>query len=232
MDIDKELDALTTPHLTDGCMRAGVAIRAAPFGIRPILPTMRLAGRARPVRHVGSIDAFLEAFETATRGEVLVVDNNGRLDEACIGDLIALEARDLGMAGIVIWGLHRDNLELMEAAFPVFSLGALPNGPQRLDTRRGDVFKSADIGDHIVTASDFVVGDSNGVLFISERDLKTVVEAAASIREVERLQLQEMANGRSLRRQIRFSEYVSKRENDETYTFRRHLQAIEGAGEV
>jgi regulator of RNase E activity RraA len=41
-------------------------------------------------------------------GDVLVVDNGGRLDEACVGDLVALEAKHAGVAGIAIWGLHRD----------------------------------------------------------------------------------------------------------------------------
>jgi regulator of RNase E activity RraA len=39
---------------------------------------------------------------------VLVVDNGGRLDEACAGDLVALEAQAAGLEGLVIWGLHRD----------------------------------------------------------------------------------------------------------------------------
>lgn len=36
---------------------------------------------------------FLEALEGADDGDVLVVDNGGRLDESCVGDLVALEAR-------------------------------------------------------------------------------------------------------------------------------------------
>ena len=58
-----------------------------------------LAGRVCPARHAGSVDAFLEAFETAAPGDVLVVDNGGRLDEASAGDLVALEAQAAGMEG-------------------------------------------------------------------------------------------------------------------------------------
>jgi regulator of RNase E activity RraA len=32
----------------------------------------------------------------------LVIDNGGRLDEGCIGDLIALEAENCGLAGIIL----------------------------------------------------------------------------------------------------------------------------------
>ena len=33
---------------------------------------------------------------TAIAGSVLVVDNGGRTDEACVGDLITLEAKSTG----------------------------------------------------------------------------------------------------------------------------------------
>jgi regulator of RNase E activity RraA len=62
----------------------------------------------------------------ASPGKVLVVDNTGRRDEACIGDLIALETKMAGLAAIVIWGLHRDTPEILQIGLPVFSLGASP----------------------------------------------------------------------------------------------------------
>ena len=36
---------------------------------------------------------FLEAIDSSAPGEVLVDDNGGRVDEACVGDLVALEAK-------------------------------------------------------------------------------------------------------------------------------------------
>ena len=74
---------------------------------------------------------------------MLVVDNAGRDDEACVGDLITLEVRHAGLSGIVIWGLHRDTSELRTIRLPVFSQGALPAGPQRLDAQEPDALASA-----------------------------------------------------------------------------------------
>jgi regulator of RNase E activity RraA len=125
-----QLRNLTTPHLADGCLRTSAPIRFAPAGLRPLVGNMQCAGCARPVRHVGSIDIFFEALEGVKPGEILVIDNGGRLDEACIGDIVLLEVKAAGIAGIVIWGLHRDSKELSEIGFPVFSLGSLPTGPQ------------------------------------------------------------------------------------------------------
>ena len=76
---------------------------------------------------------------------MLVVDNEGRLDEACVGDLMALEAAGAGLAGIVIWGLHRDSVEIREIGLPVFSLGSMPTGPLRLDPRADDALDAATV---------------------------------------------------------------------------------------
>ena len=132
-ELRKRFANLTTAHLADACIRARIPVRCAPALLQAVIPGSRLAGRVSPARHAGSVDVFLEAFEGAAPGDVLVVDNGGRLDESCVGDLVALEARAAGLDGIVIWGLHRDTADVRAIGLPVFSLGAIPTGPQRLD---------------------------------------------------------------------------------------------------
>ncbi len=164
--LQQRFAALTTAHLADACIRAQVPVRCAPALLRAVVPGSRLAGRVCPARHAGSVDAFLEAFETAAPGDVLVVDNGGLLDEACVGDLVALEAHAAGMEGMVIWGLHRDTADIRAIGLPVFSLGAIPTGPLRLDARPPGALESAVVGDCLVTRDDLVLGDDDGVLFV------------------------------------------------------------------
>jgi len=223
---------LTTPHLADGCLATGNAVRCAPAGVKGLSPGMRCVGRAQPVRHVGSIDIFFEAIRQLSDGAVLVVDNDGRTDEACIGDIVLLEAMAAGANGFVVWGLHRDCAELAEIGFPVFSLGSYPSGPQRLHTRSSDFLDRASIGPTIVTRSDFVVADANGVIFIDEQKLPEVVEAAKKYRETEAKQLGAMKSGRSFRDQIKFEAFLDKRKSDPAHGFRQHLKIISAAGEV
>jgi len=81
---------LTTPHVADACMRLGIAVRCAPAGMRPLWSGTHVVGRARPSRHYGSVDVFLEAIDRSVPGDVLVVDNGGRLDEACVGEMVSV----------------------------------------------------------------------------------------------------------------------------------------------
>jgi hypothetical protein len=103
-ELGRRLATLTTAHVADACLRAQIPVRCAPALLQAVVSESRVAGRVCPAQHVGSVDVFLEAFEGAVAGDVLVVDNGGRLDEACVGDLVALEAQAAGLEGLVTGG--------------------------------------------------------------------------------------------------------------------------------
>jgi 4-hydroxy-4-methyl-2-oxoglutarate aldolase len=220
---------LATPLIADGCLRLGLPLRIAPPGIRPLPAGSHVAGRALPVRHYGSVDVFFEAMEMAHPGDILVIDNGGRKDEGCIGDLTALEAQACGLAGMVVWGCHRDTVELERIGFPIFSYGSWPAGPQRLDPPDQDAPVTARFGDFEVDRGDVVFADADGVLFAPSPRAEEILSAANTIWQTERRQAETLQAGKNLREQLRFAEYLAKRSADPAYTFRRHLRDIGGA---
>ena len=220
---------LSTPLIADAALRLKVPFRISPSGIRPVTPNQRLAGPALPVRHFGSVDVFLEARQAARPGDVLVVDNGGRLDEGCIGDLTALEAENCGLAGIIVWGAHRDTPELRQIGLLIFSYSTCPSGPRRLDLRDSSALRSARFGNFVVESSDVVFADDDGCLFVLARHVDDVLPVAHEIWERERRQAEEINNGRSLREQLDFAQYLEKRAADPSYTFREHLRKMGGA---
>ncbi len=228
-ELSQRFERLTSAHLADACLRAAVPVRCAPANLQAVLPGSRVAGRVCPARHAGSVDVFLEAMERAAPGDILVVDNGGRLDESCIGDLVAQEAQAAGLGGLVVWGLHRDTAELRAIGLPVFSLGALPTGPQRQDPREALALESAVVGDWTVTREDVVLGDDDGVLFLPAAQVENLLTLAESIRDTERRQAERIRAGVSLRAQVRFHDYLEQRQKTPSLTFRQHLRAVGGA---
>jgi regulator of RNase E activity RraA len=227
--LSRAFSQLSTPLIADVCLRLGLPLRVAPSGIFPLVKGSFAAGKALPAKHSGSVDVFLEAMEGAQKGDVLVVDNGGRKDEGCIGDLVTLEARACGLSGIVVWGCHRDTAEIIQIGFPVFSYGAYPAGPQRLDTRDPDCLQRAHFGNLQVVKGELVFADDDGVVFAPQKKMKELLSTAGDIGRRERRQAERMKAGESLRQQLHFKDYLKKRSSHPLYSFREHLRQTGGA---
>jgi len=220
---------LATALVADACVRLGVDVRVGPAGLRPAAGTGSIAGRVLPARHSGSVDTFLEAIDHSVPGDILVIDNAGSLDEGCVGDLVTLEAVAAGLAGVVVWGAHRDSAELRAIGLPVFSLGACPAGPRRTDVPPPDALAVAHVGAHVVSPDDWAFADDDGVVFVASGRVDAVLDTASSIHARERQQAAEVRSGISLRSQLRFHEYIVARSLRPDLTFREHLRTIGGA---
>ena len=229
IEVARRFAALTTPLVADGCVRQGVPVRCAPPGVVPLIPGRPIAGRALTVHHHGSVDVFLAALEDARAGDVFVIDNEGRRDEACLGDLIALEAQGSGLAGVVTWGLVRDKAELVAIGLPIYSLGTYPAGPLRA---RPNATNDVLLGDVRVVSGEFVFADDDGVLVVAGADVVGVLDAATEIAHRERAQAELARAGQSLRAQFRFADYLARRAQEPTYTLREHLARLGAAVEV
>lgn len=222
---------LSTAAVADACLRLLVPVRLAPTGMTPLQAGTPFSGIARPITHSGSVDVFLDAIDDSAPGEVLVIDNGGRDDEACVGDLIVLEGKLAGLAGLVVWGRHRDTAQLRRIGLPVMSRGACPLGPLRVPPA-GRAMRSAVLGGVPVTEDDLVVADDDGVLFLGPERRDEVLELAASIVATETRQAERMAGGSSLRQQLDFAAYRRRQAADPDLTLRQHLLELGSAIEA
>lgn len=223
------MTALSTAATADALVRLGLS--APTVALSPVFAGPPVAGPAVPVTHLGSVDVILEVLEDAAPGSVLVVDNGGRRDEACVGDLLTLEAQLAGFAGIVIFGLHRDSTQLVDIGLPVWSLGAFARGPIRVPPV-SSAMRFAVVDGHPVRPGDWVVADDDGVVLVPADSWASVCESAEAIIATEVAQAQRMAGGMSLREQIGFTEYLAIRADRPGYSLREHLAARGGAIET
>jgi len=57
----KKFSQLSTPLIADAALGLHLSIRFAPFGTRAVISEKRVAGRALPAEHFGSVNVFLKA---------------------------------------------------------------------------------------------------------------------------------------------------------------------------
>jgi 4-hydroxy-4-methyl-2-oxoglutarate aldolase len=220
--VSESASALSTAAIADASIRLGIAVRTGPTSLRPLVPGTRFEGPARPVTHLGSVDVLLETIDDAPKGSVMVIDNGGRDDEACVGDLMVLEAKLAGFTGMVVWGRHRDTAQLLQIGLPLHSRGAFSFGPRRVPPA-GRRMQTAYLDGAAISEDDYVVADDDGILFLEGSRRDELFAAARTIQDNETAQSERMKSGSSLRAQLDFAGYRARQAVDATITLRRHL---------
>ena len=220
-----DLKPLPTAAIADACVRLKVPVRAV-TGLYALIPGRIVAGPVLPVQHAGSVDVFFETLQSAKPGTVLCIDNGGRLDEGCIGDLTTLEAMHHGCVAILVDGAHRDTSALRQLGLPVWSRGRFPFGPLAARPRATDALQAATLGGHRVTADDVVVLDEDGAVFVPGAMAAKVWELAARIQKTELDQANLARKGTPLCEQFQVPAYLAAKKRDPALGFRAHLRAI------
>jgi regulator of RNase E activity RraA len=100
-----------------------------------------------------------------------------------MGAIMINACKKLGIAGVVIDGAIRDTLELEELDFPVFSVGANPNGPTKQVS--GRIGHPVSVGDVAVNPGDFIIGDADGVVAVEREKIESLLPLAKEKVEAE-----------------------------------------------
>jgi 4-hydroxy-4-methyl-2-oxoglutarate aldolase len=153
-------------------------------GIKPAWHGARVVGPAFTVRCLPeSIITVHKALLEAPKGSVVVVDGAGAHVGALFGELMATEAGNRGIAGVVVDGAVRDTEALEALKFPVFSRTVTPRvGSNR---RLGATQEPIVCGGVPVHPGDVVVAAHDGVVVIPRARLAAVVAAVQAIEKKE-----------------------------------------------
>lgn len=101
------------------------------------------------------------------QGRVLVVDGQGSLRRALLGDLLAQKALDNGWEGVLINGAVRDVVTLGTLSLGIKALGACPIKTEKLGLGERDaVLQFAGLTIH---PGDYIYADPNGVAVSADR---------------------------------------------------------------
>lgn len=153
------------------------------LGIAPLADGQHMAGRAFTVRYVsaqvpaGTVGDFIDQVEP---GQVVVLDNDGRVDCTVWGDILTAVAHHRGIAGTVIEGVCRDTHRALSIGYPIYSRGRfMRTGKDRVEVaeEQGPVT----IGGVTVRPGDILLGDSDGVVAIPQDIEEQVLDTAEMI---------------------------------------------------
>jgi len=176
-------NSLYTAVIGDVLDQLGYVHQFLPARVRPLLPQMRVAGRAMPVL---TADAFgpqakpfgllTEALDSLTPGEVYI-GHGTRHDAAMWGDLLTTTATIRGATGAVMDGYHRDTAHILTRDFPVFSRGAYAQDSSVRTVIR-DFRVPIEIGGVAIRPGDLIIGDTDGVLVVPQEVEDEAIERA------------------------------------------------------
>ena len=145
--------------------------------IKPLADHFKIAGRALTVRLPdGENGAVLEAISQAEKGDILVIDAKGNTNRAVAGDFVMQLAQGVGIQGFVVDGVIRDLAAARAIDFPVFALGTTVAAGNKHGG--GTVGGPVSVGGVAVQNGDYIVGDIDGVIVISQKDIHQIIEAA------------------------------------------------------
>lgn len=198
VDLAARLVAAGTSALSDALDKLGIDGQA--LGIMPVVRTMRFAGRAFTIRMLpvgdtgGSVGDYID--EVAP-GQVVVIDNDGRLDATVWGDILTAVASAKGIAATVIDGVCRDSDRCVELGYPVFARGnTMRTGKDRVTADAYNV--PVRLNTVRVAPGDWLAGDADGVLAIPAARVDEVLAIAEEIERVEALIRTAVAGGKRL----------------------------------
>jgi regulator of RNase E activity RraA len=200
-------DAITRLGRLDSCAVSDaldrLALKGAVLGVRPLWPCGRVVGRCVTVKikpaglEKSKQHLCTSAIAAAALGDVIVVDNGGRVDVAAWGGLLSLAAQVKKLSGVIVDGACRDVDESRELSFPVYGRAAVPV------TARGRIMQqsfNAEIAFAGVQVhpGDLVIADGSGVVFIPRAREAEVITQAEALAQREAAMADAIRSGRSI----------------------------------
>lgn len=153
-------------------------------GMKPIDPTVRLAGPALTVDARPADNLILHyAVLQAKPGDILVVDAKAFMEAGPWGDVLTIQAMKLGIAGLVINGCVRDANLIIDLGFPVFCRGLSIKGTGK--NQPGRVNVPICFGDVQINPGDIVVGDRDGLVVVARDEVDSAISASLAREEKE-----------------------------------------------
>lgn len=191
---------LSTCNVSDALDKLGLPCGI--YGIGPMYDCPKVVGSAMTMRVIpygannpeGHMN--VDPLAAAKPGDVLVIDNHGRIDQNCWGEIVTHSALQAGVAGVIIDGACRDVDAVMETKFPIYARGMVPLTARGRNVQ-GDYCCTVQMGGVQVNPGDVVMADMNGVVFIPVDRAEEVLKISIGLFEAETAMVEKIKSGKS-----------------------------------
>lgn len=198
----KRLLALSTTNIADAL--DALDLKGATYGVRPMWEgAAKITGRAVTLKLTaagltkGKTHLGVTAIDVAQAGDIIVIDNGGRLDTSCWGGILANGAKMKKISGIVVDGAVRDLDDIIEVDFPAYARGSV------VSTARGRIMEEStnamiSFCGIQVRPGDVILADRSGVVVIPQERLDDVLAKAEEFFAKEEAMVAEIRAGKSM----------------------------------
>jgi 4-hydroxy-4-methyl-2-oxoglutarate aldolase len=189
----QQASAFASSILADVAGRRG----AMDARIAPLTHATRIAGPAFTVEvRPGDNLMIHTAMAMARPGDILVID--GKADRTCalMGAIMMNACKKLGFGGVILDASLRDTEELLELGFPVYAIGANPNGPTK--SVAGRINWPVTCGGVVVNPGDLIVGDADGVVVVEREKAESLLGLAEKKVADERGRIADILAGKNI----------------------------------
>jgi regulator of RNase E activity RraA len=164
-------------------------------GLRPVNRTpVTVCGNAVTVSvRAGDNLLIHKALELLQPGDVLVVDGEGDISRALVGEIMMTIARVRGAVGFVMDGAIRDVEAFEQHRFPCWARGVNLRGPYK--DGPGTINRPVNVGGMQVKPGDIIVGDSDGLVAVSPDEALAVAQQAGEKIAQEQATIQSILDG-------------------------------------
>lgn len=197
--IIERLGKLDVASVSDAMDKIGIPCGL--LGLHAVVPDKHICGRAFTVHYVpngvvkGNVGDFLDDVQP---GQVVVIDNGGRLYCTVWGDIMTFVATKKGVAGTVIDGVCRDIPGIKKNDYPIYTKSTyMVTGKDRVTVDY--VNKPVAISGVQVCPNDIILADDTGVVCIPDAVAEKVADIAESIEATEQAIIAEVKNGSTLK---------------------------------
>jgi 4-hydroxy-4-methyl-2-oxoglutarate aldolase len=163
--------------------------------IQPRSAQRHIFGPAFTVRCRDDFLAVLRAIETASPGDVIVVDG-GAEEIALGGELFARSALARNLGGIVVDSGYRDITYVSGCPLPVYSRFVTPLAGTA--TKLGELQIPITCGGVVVQPGDIIAADNEGVIVLDPNRVATLLDAATAIKATESHVIDQLNAGATL----------------------------------